>query len=108
MRGILPEEIRLNTRRGTQCASWFYQLKEALPYYQALLPKFKKNDLIQEIIDVKQMETLMNELPSYDSFKHDAMQTYLKFNTKLIKALHVAEWIHLHDEPEPWEFNPTL
>ena len=108
MRGILPEVIRLNTRRGTQCASWFYQLKEALPYYQALLPKFKKNDLIQEIIDLKQMEALMNELPSYDPFKHEAMQTYFKFNSKLIKALHVAEWIHLHDEPEPWEFNPVL
>ena len=108
MRGILPEAIRLNTRRGTQCASWFYQLKEALPYYQALLPKFKKHDLIQELIDVKQMEALMGELSLYDPFKHDFMQTYFKFNIKLVKGLHVAEWILLHEEPQPWEFNPIL
>lgn len=106
MQGILPEAIRLNTRRGTQCASWFYQLREALPYYKALLPTFKKNDLIQEIIDVRQMEALMNELPNYDPFKHEPMSTYLKFNSKLVKALHLAEWIHLHEEPEPWTFNP--
>lgn len=103
MQGILPEEIRLNTRSGTQCASWFYQLKEALPYYHALLPKFKKNDLINELIDVAQMGQLMNELSYYDPFMHNIAQTTLKFKSKLAKGLHIAEWIHLHDEPTPWD-----
>lgn len=99
MKGIIPEAVRRNTLVGAQAASWFYELKSALPYYFKLLPKFKKNALITELINLKELEQYMNEMRTIDPFKRDPSDLLLKFRVKLARTLHIAEWIYLHELP---------
>ena len=92
-KGILPESIRLNNIKGAQSPRWHVQLKKELPYYFSLIEKFKKNDLISELLDpeiLKKSMQLFLDTPENRIKDHIAIKS-------LPRTLHVCEWIILHD-----------
>ena len=93
MRGIIPESVRLNQIKGIQAPHWYVPLKRELGYYKSLLSKFSKNDLIAEIVDLPRLGKLLREFEALPIHK-----LLLDHRINLVHALHVCEWVILHDE----------
>lgn len=93
IKDIVPESVRWNQVKGVQSPYWFVPLKKELSYYKSLFSRFYKNDLIVKIINLPKLQSLLAEfehLPVHKlSFRHAG---------PMLHALHVCEWIILHDE----------
>ena len=93
IKDIVPESVRWNQVKGVQSPYWFVPLKKELSYYKSLFSKFYKNDLIVKIINIPKLQSLLAEFEYLSvhklSFRHAG---------PMLHALHVCEWIILHDE----------
>ena len=97
MKGLLPDSIRLNITKGAQANHWYAPLRKELSYYKSLLSKFSKNELIRDVIDLEILRSLLLEF----EFLSPAKLTDIH-KLDLLHALHVCEWILLHDENLEW------
>ncbi len=66
MKGILPEEILSNGRRGMQSADWHMTLQAQLPDLRAELDRLEANRLSQHYLDLPRMRKLLEALPNAD------------------------------------------
>lgn len=89
---IVPNSIWKNQHSGVQAPYWYVPLKKELNSYLSLIEKFKKNQLIAEVVDLALLKSLLlqvNDLPVY--------KLGVRHKTNLTHCLHVCEWISLHD-----------
>lgn len=62
MKGLLPDEVRLNTRRGLQAADLGYRLLAELPQVQAMLARLEQCELAREVLDLPKMNGVLQAL----------------------------------------------
>jgi len=62
MKGLLPDEVRLNTRRGLQAADLGYRLLAELPQAQALMARLERSELARRVLDLPKMNSLLDAL----------------------------------------------
>jgi len=89
---VVPDSIRENQYSGVQAPYWYVPLKKELKSYLSLIEKFKKNQLIAEVVNLELLKSLLlqvNDLPVY--------QLGVRHKINLTHCLHVCEWISLHD-----------
>lgn len=96
MADLWPDSVRYNTRRGEQNSMWFFQLRDLAPYYQKQLALWRQHDLIVELIDLDEAAASLQQIQVIDPMKHQAKDLLVRYRLKLARALHVAEWIWLH------------
>jgi len=92
IRDIVPESVRWNQVKGVQSPYWFVPLKKELAYYKSLFPKFYKNDLLAEIVNLPKLQALFSEFESLPVNK-----LLFCHGGPMLHALHVCEWVLLHD-----------
>lgn len=56
---LLPNEVRLNTRRGKQAADICYKIANSLPEIEAALQYLECNALCREVLDLNRMKHLL-------------------------------------------------
>jgi asparagine synthase (glutamine-hydrolysing) len=62
MKGILPDEVRLNTRRGLQAADLGHRLLATLPEVQAMMARLERSALAREVLDLAKMNRVLQAL----------------------------------------------
>lgn len=60
--GLLPDEVRLNTRRGRQAADLGHRLLAELPRVQAMLAQLEGSELAREVLDLPKMNGVLQAL----------------------------------------------
>ncbi len=92
MKGIIPESIRLNQVKGAQGMHWYLPLRRELEHYKSLLPRFGKNNLIAELVDLPRLKRLLHEFEYLPVRKLTS-----EHRNRLVHALHICEWVILHE-----------
>lgn len=64
MRGVLPEKILAERRRGLQGSDWHAVMSRDLPLYREEIDAMKRSAFVREAIDVVAMEQTLKEWPS--------------------------------------------
>jgi asparagine synthase (glutamine-hydrolysing) len=62
MAGLLPDMVRLNTRRGLQSADLGFRVLAALPEAQALLTRLEECALAREVLNLDKMKNVLTAL----------------------------------------------
>ncbi len=62
MLGLLPDEVRLNTRRGRQAADLGHRLLAELPQVQALMAQLEASELARTVLDLPKMKAVLDAL----------------------------------------------
>ena len=62
MQGLLPDEVRLNRRRGLQAADLGYRLLAELPEVQAMLTRLEQSTLACQVLDLAKMKGVLQAL----------------------------------------------
>ena len=62
MQGLLPDEVRLNRRRGLQAADHGYRLLAELPEVQAMLTRLEQSTLACQVLDLAKMKGVLQAL----------------------------------------------
>jgi asparagine synthase (glutamine-hydrolysing) len=62
MKGLLPDEVRLNTRRGMQAADLGHRLLAERPQVQAVLAQLGESKLAREVLDLPKMNRVWQAL----------------------------------------------
>ena len=62
MKGLLPDEVRLNTRRGLQAADLGYRLLAELPQVQVMLRRLEGSTLARQVLDLPRMKGVLQAL----------------------------------------------
>ena len=62
MIGLLPDEVRLNTRRGRQAADVGHRLLAELPQVQALMAQLEVSELARTVLDLPKMQSVLAAL----------------------------------------------
>ena len=62
MKGLLPDEVRLNTRRGLQAADLGHRILADLPQMQAMLARLEGSALARELLDLPRMDRVLAAL----------------------------------------------
>jgi asparagine synthase (glutamine-hydrolysing) len=62
MVGLLPDQVRLNTRRGLQAADLGHRLLAELPRLQAILAQLERSALACEVLDLPKMNRVLQAL----------------------------------------------
>lgn len=66
MKGMLPEEIRMNRKRGMQSADWEMTLKAQLPDLRSEFERLEASPLANRFLDLPRMQKLLEALPGAD------------------------------------------
>jgi asparagine synthase (glutamine-hydrolysing) len=69
MMGLLPDEVRLNTRRGRQAADLGHRLLAELPQVQALLSQLEACELARTVLDLPKMQSVLAALQAEVNYK---------------------------------------
>lgn len=62
MKGLLPEEVRLNTRRGRQAADLGYRVLESKTEFEQVLTRFEASPRVAEMLDVPRLRAVLRSL----------------------------------------------
>ncbi len=62
MKGLLPDEVRLNTRRGLQAADLGHRVLADLPQMQAMLARLERSELARQVLDLPKMNRVLQSL----------------------------------------------
>jgi asparagine synthase (glutamine-hydrolysing) len=62
MKGLLPDEVRLNTRRGLQAADLGHRIIATLPEMQAMMARLEQSALAREVLDLPKMKRVLQAL----------------------------------------------
>jgi asparagine synthase (glutamine-hydrolysing) len=62
MLGLLPDEVRLNTRRGRQAADIGHRLLAELPQVQAILAQLEASELARTVLDLPKIQSVLSDL----------------------------------------------
>ncbi len=98
MGDLLPDMIRWNKTRGEQHPGWFWELKASQSYYLERLKYWKQQEQVGQLIDLDRVEKTLHALSHIDPYQIDPSQLIYDYRLKLGRALHIADWIALHDE----------
>jgi asparagine synthase (glutamine-hydrolysing) len=69
MQGLLPDEVRLNTRRGLQAADLGHRLLAELPQVQAVMVQLERSALARQVLDLPRMNRVLHALQKEVSAK---------------------------------------
>jgi asparagine synthase (glutamine-hydrolysing) len=69
MKGLLPDEVRLNTRRGLQAADLGHRILADLPQMQAMLARLEGSELARQVLDLPRMNRVLGALQKEVSVK---------------------------------------
>ncbi len=62
MKGLLPDEVRLNTRYGQQAADLGHRIIATLPEMQAMMARLEQSALAREVLDLPKMKRVLQAL----------------------------------------------
>ncbi|MFA6545958.1 MAG: asparagine synthase-related protein [Limisphaerales bacterium] len=62
MKGLLPEEVRLSSRRGRQGMDFGYRVLETKGEFETMLTRLEASPLASEVLDLSQMRTMLSSL----------------------------------------------
>ena len=62
MRGLLPDEVRLNTRRGMQAADLGRRILADLSHVQAMMVRLEGSVLARQVLDLPKMNGVLHAL----------------------------------------------
>ena len=62
MVGLLPDQVRLNRRRGVQAADLGYRLLATLPEVQRTMALLNQSDQVREVLDIPKMNWVLEAL----------------------------------------------
>ena len=62
MKGMLPDQVRLNTQKGLQAADLGYRLLAILPEVQAMMMRLEQSALAREVLDLAKMNQVLQAL----------------------------------------------
>jgi len=70
MKGLLPDDVLWNTKRGLQAADLTSRMDTELDNWKALIQSFCDNNTIRDILDCRKLEQYMNIFPGKRSYKN--------------------------------------
>ena len=62
IRGMLPDQVRLNTRRGFQAADLGHRILATLPEVQVVMARLEQSALAREVLDLPKMNRVLHAL----------------------------------------------
>jgi asparagine synthase (glutamine-hydrolysing) len=62
MEGLLPDQVRLNTRRGLQAADLGHRFLATLPEVQTMMARLEQSELAREVLDLPKMNHVLQAL----------------------------------------------
>lgn len=77
MRGLLPDAVLDERRKGQQAADWRVGFQEALPGLRAEVARLRNSPFASECLDIDRMEALLDRWPGADDASERAEKDYL-------------------------------
>jgi asparagine synthase (glutamine-hydrolysing) len=92
MKGLLPDEVRLNTRRGVQAADLGHRILAELPQTQAMLARLERSALARQVLDLPRMNRVLHALQ-----KEVSVRTTQECGTILTRGMMVGMFLSRFD-----------
>ena len=90
MDGALPDEVRLETRRGLQAADWHETLNTSREDVAAEIGRLGHSPLASRLLDLPRLERLIQDWPSGDWNRQDIVANY---RLALLRAVSAGRFI---------------